>query len=242
MLSEYFNRIASSYDQAIQEIDRLKLFPYAGYEEMMDRIAKEIMAQLHLNEYKILDIGIGTGQLYQKIKPELLKLTGVDFSKNMLEIAKLRLPSSTFFLHDFVQGLPKEIQDEKFDFIVSTFCMHHLDIDKYVDMIHYLLNYLTPFGKIYIGDILFLDEESKKRCYKSSSDIWDESEYYHVFNQLLQKVNSQLKLSFMKISFCVGIIIIENYHECTLQFEENLVEYSQNTMKWKSSQARKKRE
>ncbi len=242
MLDKLFDKLAEDYDQMVQESDRLHLFPFAGYDDVMTNIANQVITCSHIPEVKILDLGIGTGALYQKIPPEKIHLFGVDVSEKMLELARLRLPDAKLLHHDFYKGLPEDFKSEKFDFIVSSYAFHHLDINEFVNMIEYLLKHLVPYGKILIGDILFANYSEKEICKKKSSEYWDESEYYHVFSELIELLDGHLALSFMKISYCAGILIVDNYHETALQMEDSLIKYNTNTVKWKSSQPRKKSE
>ena len=220
MLKTLFDRLAETYDQDIIDSDNRDLFPFAGYQKIMDFIASDIEKQSHLGRCRILDLGIGTGNLEAKIKPERIELTGVDLSEKMLEVAQLKLPGATLYCADFLQGLPPEIQNDKFDFILSTYALHHLDFPAWMEYITYLSQHLTVFGKIYIGDILFLTESEKRACQIEHTREWDEDEYYHVYEQIASQICEHLAASFVKVSFCGGIVILENYHECTLHHPE----------------------
>jgi hypothetical protein len=91
---------------------------------------------------------------------------------------------------------------------------------------------LTVFGKIFIGDILFANAAEKAHCRTDHAEDWDEDEqdHYHVFEDLRRRVCDHLAVSFLKLSYCAGVVIVENYHEClehfgktcekTLQFRE----------------------
>ena len=242
MLQDIYNNIASTYDQDVLEMNRLELFPYDHYDDLLTTISSIISSQDHLETVQILDLGIGTANLYSKVMPERTQVVGLDFSRQMLEIAKLKCPNVTFVCHDFMKGLPEEYKHYRFDFIVSTYAIHDLDTNQLLDTIHYYLQFLNPMGKLILGDNLFLDYESSIRTKEKYLDSWNELSHYHIYNQLVSKINANLSLSYMKLSVSTGLIIIENVHECALQFEENLVQYVSNTMKWKSSPIRKKSE
>lgn len=242
MLKEYYNLSASSYDSDLLDYEKSGFFPYADYHHLLDSLASYLVSHLHLDQIKVLDLGVGTAELYTKIEPARLTLDGLDFSKNMLEIAKLKVPNGTYYEHDFLQGLPEEIIHEKYDFIVCTFGIQHLELDELIEFIHYYLDKLSPFGKIILGDVLFLDEHDKQLTYEKSIESWRDDLHFHVYNQIVSKIKEHLALSFMKITESSGMIIIENYHELSLQYEENLVKYKSNTMKWKSTKSLKKRE
>lgn len=239
-MSSLFDKNASHYDQIVQESDRLNQFPFAGYDEVLTQIAEMISSAKHLSVAEILDLGVGTGQLYQKLPPEKYSLWGVDRSEAMLEIAKLKLAGARLIKHDFLEGLPEVFGKRQFDYIVATYALHHVNLADMVKLIDYYLGYLSPFGKLLIGDILFTDARSREQVREDNLDLWDDSEHYHAFSELIELIEGSLALSFLKISFCAGIIVIENYHETTLHFEESLVQYKSNTVKWKSNQSGKK--
>lgn len=225
MLKELFDKLSKTYDQDVIDCDNRGLFPFAGYQKLTDFIAEFINTRTDNGPIKILDIGIGTGYLPSKLYPERLKIYGIDISERMLELSSLRLPDADLYLYDFRLGLPNQLQYEKFDYIISTYAMHHIDDDLFIDYIHFLLNRLNPFGKIIIGDIMFLKRSERDAIRLSNLEVWDEHEYYHVFDDVVNRINKNISLNFYKMSFCAGIIMIENYHEHTLQDRELLVKY-----------------
>lgn len=242
MWEKLFDRIAEDYDQSVQETDHLGLFPYAGYDEILTEIANQVDKAKHLTEKRILDLGIGTGALYQKLNPNGCELVGIDVSAKMLDLARLRIPQANLIQRDFRKGLPEAIQKDKFDFIISTYALHHLTTPEFVGMIGRLVEMMAPFGKILIGDIMFANKIDHDQCKKKNSEYWDESETYEIFDDLIDLLDGKLALSFMKMSFCAGVLIIENFHDTALQIEDSLIKYTGNTAKWKSSQPQKKSE
>lgn len=219
---EMFDEMAKQYDQEIPEQDAKDAFPFAGYDRVLDFIASEIENDPRLGKVRLLDLGIGTGNLEARIKPDKFDLTAIDLSEKMLEIAQLKLPNARFFCEDYRLGFPDEIRNDKFDIIVSTYSMHHLDFEEWIEYVHYLSQHLTVFGKIFIGDILFLNHPEKQRCKNAHPEEWDEDEHdhYHVYDDILAHVCDHLALSFLKLSYCAGVLVLENYHECREYFSQ----------------------
>jgi len=217
-----FDEMAKKYDQDVADGDAKNAFPFAGYDRVMDFIASEIDHDPHLGKVRILDLGIGTGNLESRIKPEKFDLTAVDLSEKMLEIAQMKLPNARYFCEDFRNGLPEDIKNDKFDLIISTYAMHHLDFQEWIEYVHYLSQHLTVFGKIFIGDILFMTSQEKTLCKNDHAREWDEDghDHYHVYEDLLAHVCDHLSVSFLKVSYCAGVIILENYHECREYFNQ----------------------
>ena len=111
-----------------------------------------------------------------------------------------------------------------------------------INIVNLLSNFLAPFGKIFIGDILFLDETCKNTYLTDHPENLNPNYYYHTFSEVVNRTDELLALSFMELNSFTGILIIEKYYESALHFEESLIKYKSNTVKWKSSQSQKKRE
>ncbi|MFA5697992.1 MAG: hypothetical protein WC888_06200, partial [Candidatus Izemoplasmatales bacterium] len=69
------------------------------------------------------------------------------------------------------------------------------------------------------------NEGEKRACQTENIESWDEAEYYHVFETIVSRIANHLAISFVKLAFCAGVIIVENYHECTLHPDELLIKY-----------------
>lgn len=241
-MDKFYDMIAKDYDQLIQEDVKNKKFPYAAYNEMQDLILTTILSNQNQSRVKILDLGIGTGAFYEKIFPEKLKLTGVDNSKKMLEISKLRFPDANLYQYDLSMGLPEEVKEEKYDYIIINFFIKHFDYHYVVDLINLLSRQLAQFGKIFIGDILFCDPQIKNLYLENHPENLNPAYYYHTFSEIVRKTDESLAVSFMELNAYSGVLIIEKYYESSLHFEDSLIKYKSNTEKWKSTQKQKKRE
>jgi len=239
---KYYDMIASDYDQLIEEDVSNDSFPYGGYKELQDVIVNEIFDNKHLSQANILDIGIGTGALYERFSPNSIILTGIDASKKMLEVVKLKLPQATLLQHDIMKGLPNELEGNFYDYIVINYLCMHFDLDTLISLVHQLAKYLAPFGKIFIGDLMFINPIIRNQYIANNPLILNYHYHFHTFEEIIEEVGDSLSLSFMEINSYTGILIIDKYHESPLHFEESLLKYKLNTEKWKSSQSRKKRE
>lgn len=129
-----FNSISKSYDK-LNDIMSLGLHK---------KIKRDAIAQI--GDYKpktILDLCTGTGDLAGILKekyPEA-KIVGVDFSPQMLEIARQKYPEIEFLEADCT-NLPFE--DESFDLCVISFGLRNIeDMGKTIAEIHRVLR---PYG------------------------------------------------------------------------------------------------
>lgn len=48
----------------------------------------------------------------------------------MIDIAKEKMPNGLFIQSDFNLGIPSELAHEKFDYIISSYAIHHLNNEK----------------------------------------------------------------------------------------------------------------
>lgn len=199
-----FDLWADGYDKSVNLSEESNEYPFAGYKNVLNHIYNEI----HDSENaRILDIGFGTGVLTQKLYQDGYDVFGIDFSNRMIEIAKEKMPSATLIQYDFANGLPKELLDTKFDFVVSTYAIHHLTDDAKVEFMNQLLSVLSPNGKILIGDVAFATRDNLNECKNNCNDGWDDDEIYIVFEELRKHFKSN-KIQYKQISHCAGIVCI----------------------------------
>jgi putative AdoMet-dependent methyltransferase len=199
-----FNDWAKEYDNYI--LSNQDKFPFAGYDNMV----KSIIESISLYEPKVLDIGIGTGVIARSISVlKNAKIVGIDVSEKMLDISQNRIPEAKLLKFDFSEykSLPQEFTD--FDYIISTYTMHHFTNEKKLEIIEFLRSRLTIDGKIIIGDIGFWDEREFNTNKIKLGKQWDEDEFYfniHLFGNELIKGGYRFEIK--RISFCAWLWVI----------------------------------
>ena len=200
-----FDMWANDYDKSVGLSYENNVYPFAGYKDLLNTIYNNIRKK---DTGKILDIGFGTATLTKKLYDDNYDIFGVDFSKEMINIAKQKMPNASLFCYDFSNGLPKNLKNEKFDFIISTYAIHHLtDIQK-IYFFKLLYKMLNNNGKILIGDVAFYTKKELDKCRQDNIDYWDNDEIYITFDFLKQNLK-EFNISFTPISFCSGIVCIE---------------------------------
>lgn len=200
--SKNFDLWADEYDKSVQTSNINNEYPFAGYNILLNTIYQIINKR---RKAKIFDIGFGTGILTKKLYDEDYEIYGVDFSKKMIEIAKDKMPLAKLFQYDFSKGIPQEVENNKFDYIISTYAMHHLEDNYKVQFINKLKELLSEEGKIIIGDIAFKTRALLEKCKKDYSKYWDDEETYIVFDEI-KKFFPQENIYFIPISHCAGIL------------------------------------
>jgi len=122
-IKEHFEKEAKKFDEII-----IKLIPY--YEQMVDSLVSCIPFNDNA-QIKVIDLGCGTGTIAKKISDRFKNSTiaCLDIAANMIEMAQLKLaghPKTEFINVDF----SKIDFTEKFDVVVSSLALHHLETDK----------------------------------------------------------------------------------------------------------------
>ncbi|RTR28145.1 class I SAM-dependent methyltransferase [Robertmurraya yapensis] len=134
----------------------------SGIYEMMDRMIKEKWRVDLLSQVsgKVLEVGIGTGVNLQYYPNQITSLTGIDFSRGMLEHAKDKVISGDFefpieLREADIQDLP--FPDNSFDSIVSTcvFC----SVPDPIKGLMEIRRVCKPTGQIYMLEHMRSDKE-----------------------------------------------------------------------------------
>ena len=185
-------------------------YPFEGYYDILNDVYNSIDFK---KGSKILDIGVGTGMVTRQLYKDGAIITGIDFSEKMLSIAAENMPCATFINFDFNCGLPDEILNKKYDYIISSYAFHHLLADRRIVFIKSLLKILKPHGKIIIADVAFRTSEDMEDCMKESGDSWDHDEIYVIGDNLLETLKKEgIDSSYKQVSTCGGILEIISRH------------------------------
>jgi tRNA (cmo5U34)-methyltransferase len=160
-----------------------------GYREAADNFLPdrhkliEIAASLHEHFLadrgmnKALDLGCGDGLLIH----ELLKADGrieatlIDASPEMLEAAKKRLAGfeNVRFIKASLQDLPRgDLLEGPFDFIVSSFAIHHLTMGEKEALFKYAYSLLNPGGLFANIDVVASPTEKLEDWYLEMWADW----------------------------------------------------------------------
>lgn len=242
MSNKIYDDLAHHYDFLIaKDIENLR-FPYSEYSLVQEIIAEYILEKPSIDKIKILDIGIGTASIYERLIPERLDITGIDNSEPMLEIAKLRVPDAKLFNFNLKKGLPEEVKKEFYDFIIVNYVFKDFDFEFILYFIDLFRKQLAPFGKLLIGDIMFYSQNTKIKFLHDYPENEKFDINFHVYEEILERLDDNFDLSYMEINQYTGIIIVEKLYQNSLQYEETLVKLTSNTEKWKSTKPEKKSE
>jgi ubiquinone/menaquinone biosynthesis C-methylase UbiE len=140
----WFNSWSNKYDQTLGII--------GFHRDLLDLIVRNLKVKTGV---KILDIGCGTGLLSLKLlqKSDCV-VTGVDYSKEMLDIFKDKIIKLK--LHDrvsvsLIDANSLNFEKNTFDIVVSSVALHH--IKNKLPVIKTIFRILNPGGVFLIGEI-----------------------------------------------------------------------------------------
>ena len=140
MSQDYFAHKAADFDKNKSRTDNVQ------------HIADTLTATIALNrEMHLMDFGSGTGLLLERIAPQVGKITAVDVSESMNAQLLAKQERIACELELRAIDLVSETLDERFDGIISSMTMHHIqDIPEMFGKFHSLLK---PGGFLALADL-----------------------------------------------------------------------------------------
>ena len=176
-----FNQWINEYDEMVERSAKVNKYPFAGYYDVLENIYQMVASK---SNAKVLDLGFGTGKLTNKLYEHGCIIYGQDFSLEMIELSLKKMPNAHLYKGDFSNGLVEPLTNNKYDYIISTYALHHLSNEQKICFINNLFNNLNDNGKIIIGDIMFSTAKELDDCRKQAQDDWDEEESYFVIEDI----------------------------------------------------------
>ena len=198
---EGFNQWAAQYDQTVAQTQADSQYPFAGYDTVLQAIETIVAAK---PQPEVLDAGFGTGVLTRRLAERGAQITGFDFALAMVETVRNQLPQAELFVHDFNDGWPAVLAEKQFDFIVSTYALHHLSVAGQIAWIQEMLGHLKPGGRVLIGDVAFDNAAALYACRDQAGERWDADEIYLTREQLKPFFAQQLQ--WQRCSFCAALM------------------------------------
>jgi len=202
-----FDLWANGYDESVNLSEESNEYPFSGYKDVLNYIYNQVSEKKGAS---VLDIGFGTGILTTQLYNSGCNITGLDFSNNMIAIAKQKMPDATLLNWDFSNGLPDEIKNQKFDFIVSTYAIHHLTDKEKINFIKSLIPLLNETGKMLFGDVSFETRDELEKSKAKYNEYWDNDEFYFVAEEIKDHLNDKYYIEYIRISHCAGVLKLAN--------------------------------
>lgn len=170
-----WNKLATLYQDRFMNIDL--------YNDTYDKFLRLVKKQQGLT---VFEIGCGPGNIckYLLTKNSELKISGIDVSPNMIELAQRNNPSAQFLEMDI-----REISSLKneYDGIICGFCMPYLSQSDCIDLISNCKNLLKNSGTLYLS---FVEGDYSKSGYQVGSSGDKMYFYYHPLDLLQETLKA----------------------------------------------------
>lgn len=202
--SEAFDRWAESYDADVRECAQKEEYPFAGYFDALEQLFELADSR---EGASVLELGYGTGLLAKRLCDKGHPVTGVDFSAEMNARAAAAMPDARLFIYDFSEGLPPQLADERYDFIIASFALHHLTDSKKAELLRSLRGRLKPDGAVLLADVSFESREAMNLCREAYGDEWDDEEFYFIVEELREAL-PEYDIDTIPMSFCADVLIL----------------------------------
>ncbi len=126
------------------------------------RVLVAAMCQNSSSEFKVIDLGVGSGvtSAYILKNYSKAKIVGVDLFDEMLSDARERLAlfgERIKLVQSDNTGYLKKLQS-KVHTVVSAFCIHHLDEEEKKEIFQIIYNTLMPGGRFLMLDLTTFDD------------------------------------------------------------------------------------
>ena len=170
-----WNKLATLYQDKFMNLDL--------YNDTYDKFLRLVKKQQGLT---IFEIGCGPGNIckYLLTKNSELKISGIDVSSNMIELAQRNNPSAQFLEMDI-----REISSLKneYDGIICGFCMPYLSQPDCINLIANCKNLLKNSGTLYLS---FVEGDYGKSGYQVGSSGDKMYFYYHPLDLLQETLKA----------------------------------------------------
>jgi SAM-dependent methyltransferase len=140
MAFEQFTRIAPHYDNLMSGI------PYSLWVDYLEKLLERVGHRAH----KVLDVACGTGTVASILRKRGYEVVGVDAAPAMIEIARWKVPGTSFLVQDISQiDVP-----DRFDVAISLFdsLNYVVDVDRLQKGLESIRDHLVDDG-VFVFDI-----------------------------------------------------------------------------------------
>jgi putative AdoMet-dependent methyltransferase len=201
--SQLFDDWAERYDCSVQSTAGL----FQGYEQVLERVVRSADACPGM---RVLDLGVGTGNLARQFVALGCEVWGADFSSAMLSKARAKVPQARLVQMDLLRDVwPDELAGQRFDRIVSTYVFHEFDLATKVHLLKRLArDHLAGRDRIVVGDVAF---PSLQALQEAGADRWDEDEHYWAADEAIAACETAgFRVSYTQMSSCGGVFAFTN--------------------------------
>lgn len=155
---ELFEQWADSYDETVVGHDLEYKEVFKHYDQILEEVAERSFGH-------VVEFGVGTGNLTNKLLQKGLNVTGIEPSPSMRKIAQEKLGERAAVLDGDFLNFPFL---ENVDTLVSTYAFHHLTDNEKAEAIATYGKLLPQGGKIVFADTMYESEAEYKKAISDS--------------------------------------------------------------------------
>lgn len=177
-----FENWANSYDDTVVGHDLQYKEVFRNYDGTLEDVVKR-------SGSKVIEFGVGTGNLTAKLIAAGKNVYGIEPSKSMRDIAVSKLPKGALVSDGDFLDFPAPPFSP--DTIVSSYAFHHLTNDEKREAVRRYGKMLAKHGKIVFADTVFKDRDSyisaiqdakNRGFYQLAEDL--ETEHYPTISEM----------------------------------------------------------
>ncbi len=149
---EIFDEWVHTYDESVEGKDK-------EYEDVFEHYDGILQATANLAISPVVEFGVGTGNLTQKLIERGMQVTGIEPNEAMREATSVKLPELQLHDGDFLDFR----QSEEVNTFTSSYAFHHLTDAEKAQAFHLYAQKLQVGGKVVFADTVFESSEIKEQ-------------------------------------------------------------------------------
>lgn len=149
---EIFDEWVHSYDDSVSGKDK-------EYADVFDKYDEILQAVADLAVSPVVEFGVGTGNLTQKMADRGLEVVGIEPNKAMREVTAEKMKNLTLIDGDFLD-FEDRVEAKTF---VSSYAFHHLTDEEKAQAFQLYAEKLPAGGKVVFADTVFESAQAKQQ-------------------------------------------------------------------------------
>jgi len=200
----------NTYNSNHQE-NKSDSYPMGGY-QMIKNVVDDFKIECGVT--KVLDLGIGTGQMISTLYQKGAVIYGVDINPEMIDICQDKFPGSYLEIHDICNGLPANFEGIEFDYIISTYVFRNFERAIKSKIMIEGTKRLTQNGVFLIGEVSFIRFYDLLFFKSFHEKEWRNKEIYMIADKTKDTlVKENIPFSYRQVNDFTGIYLLEKARE-----------------------------
>lgn len=210
IVKDDYNAIADTYAKCYSEIEYCKAY----IDEFIESLAGK----------KVLDIGCGAGQITDYLTQRGIGAIGIDFSEELLKIAKQNFPNSKFILADICDYE----QENQVDGIITKDMLFHLSDENLIQVLQKFRRMLKLNGNLCI--IMDMPKEAGEQIFDEELDDKYQIYYNYLTPEKLKDLLEKTGFNIDNIQLVKDNDNASSYATGLMIFQASNLRHKKNTM------------